>query len=49
MKPSDTIGLKLERLRGRRLTEMQVQKLLALAITLNRYTQQPWYKKIKRF
>jgi len=39
----------LNSLRGRTLTDKEVQMLLAYAITVNRYAIQKWYKKIKRF
>jgi len=44
----DKLDDKLNNLRGGILTDQEVQQLLALALTLNRYVQQPWYKKIRR-
>ncbi len=39
----------LNSLRGRKTTQSEFQRVLAIAITVNRYAQLPWYKKIRRF
>lgn len=39
---------KINSFRGRKLSEIETGKLITIAITLNHYAQQPWYKKIRR-
>lgn len=48
-RPPMTADKYLNSLRGRTLTDKEIQMLLAFAITINRYATQKWYKKIKRF
>lgn len=41
---------KVNSLRGRaHYTDIQMQNLIALSLTVIRYANQPWYKKLRKF